>query len=159
MFVFAAASGVNARSFETISAIIARPSGVVPNSTTFTDGDACSSLCAISTTSAYRPVSFQPVFSLVVSKSAGDAFVLAVNAAASFAAGGSYAECGAIASCAPAAATTNSTQKISFRTRNSSGNRTAKLLAQTTSGKLRRQAFSTKLPNAAECFSTHRILN
>jgi len=48
----AAASGVNARSLLTMSAIIVRFSGVVPKSTTFTNRDARSSFFEMSTASA-----------------------------------------------------------------------------------------------------------
>ena len=52
LLVRAAASGVKAWSLETTSAIIVRPSGVAPMFSTFTCGDAFSSLCEISTASA-----------------------------------------------------------------------------------------------------------
>src|SRR5881394_47359 len=100
LFVRAAAAGVNAWSLDTIIAIIERPSGVDPMSTTLTNFDALSNFRAISTASAYGAVSFQSDFSPVVSNSRGESLVLAASDAAAFAAGGSNAEWGAIGSCA-----------------------------------------------------------
>src|ERR1051325_11683125 len=79
LFVLAAASGVNARSFDTTMAIMARPSGVVLNCKTLTKRDASSNRCASSITSGYSPVSFHSVLSPVVSRSRGASLVLAVN--------------------------------------------------------------------------------
>src|SRR5208283_816984 len=98
LLVLAAASGVKARSLETTSAIMVRPSGVAPILSTLTNEDALSRRWEMSTASAYGAVSVQPVFSPVVSRSGGDALVLAVSEAASLAAGGSRAEWGAMGS-------------------------------------------------------------
>src|SRR5580658_6998702 len=98
LLVFAASAGVKARSFETTSAIIVRPSGVMPMSITLTNFEARSRRREISTASAYGAVSFQPVFSPVVRRFCGDSLVLALRDAAAFAAAGSDAECGAMGS-------------------------------------------------------------
>src|SRR5262245_42404553 len=97
LLAFAAVSGVKTRSLLTISAVMARPSGVVPNSITLTKRYAFSSFREISTASEYGPVSFQSDFSPVVTSSGGEALVLAASDAAAFAAAGSNAEWGAMA--------------------------------------------------------------
>src|SRR5271157_371716 len=93
--VLAAAAGVKARSLDTTIAIMVRPSGVVPISSTLTNREARSKRWASSTASAYGAVSFQSDFSPVVSRSRRASLVLVAREAAALAAGGSKAECGA----------------------------------------------------------------
>src|ERR1035437_2464026 len=108
LLVLVAALGVKARSFDTTIAIIVRPSGVAPISSTLTNREARSKRRASSTASAYGAVWFQSDFSPVVSRSRRASLVLAVSEAAALAAAGSKAECGARASWArPTAAKTH----------------------------------------------------
>src|ERR1039457_3430420 len=98
--VLAAAGGVKARSLETTRAIMVRPSGVTPMSSTLTKREARSRRREISTASAYGAVSFQSDFSPVVRRSLGESLVLRARDAAALAAGGSKAEWGAMGACA-----------------------------------------------------------
>ena len=136
--VLAAASGVKARSLDTTSAIMVRPSGVVPMSSTLTKREARSRRWEISTASAYGAVSFQSDFSPVVSRSGGDALVLAASDAAAFAAGGSKAEWGAIGSCAqPSAA--RATDSVTMRSMRGMLARNGAILSQDLGGLVDRQ--------------------